>query len=368
MNPFQDSIVSRYRPISTLVDTPRTLEQQYSSPCSVQCWYCHYKFKDRPFPYPEPFLYFPRTRKIMPRGFFCMPHCVMAQIVYVNNGFKQGQQLEWFHQMMRDVYGIRDSSKITPSPPQRYLKNKGGTITKQQLRKVWSVLPSYTIVQQPFICRLTVIKELVRDIEKGESKQTQYDFAKQQIQNQSKEKKKNATFSVSVKKRKHREIIPDGKREKKQCLPNLILDSQVILRQQDQDSKDRRKGFIQQILQTSKVGNQDWWNVNQTFHNYPERKKELVDLIYREMEDEDKSHASHSVSLEEDTNVKREEGLHEAELEEQGDADAEADGDGEGEPEAEAEAEPEAEVEQEPEGDDDEGMIIETSDNEEEEE
>src|SRR5579872_3988640 len=95
-------IVTRRRLINTLIDTPETLEKDYSSPYPYQCWYCDFEFADRPYPYPEPKKYFPRTREILPDGYYCMPSCVLAAILYRNSN--NGQQLEWFRMMMRDVY------------------------------------------------------------------------------------------------------------------------------------------------------------------------------------------------------------------------------------------------------------------------
>lgn len=306
---FTDCVVAQPRAISTIVDTPHTLETRYSTPCKVLCWYCSYPFSDRPFAYPEPFQYFPRTRKIMPRGFYCSPNCVLAQIVYLNSGWRQNQQLEWFHQMMRDVYGMKNSHTLRPSPPQRMLKNKGGTITKDQLRILHNVLPGFFLEERPFLTTINVIKEMVRDLEKGKEKQRQMEFAKQLMETQQKQKKKPVSSRIASasiylppppprltgKKRKCENEDEQRTQMQQQHVqlppfkvPNtLVLDEgEIDLGPLEYCSRDRRP-LVEQVLGLSKVGDRDWWNFNQTENKFPERKQEIVDSIAEEMDQED---------------------------------------------------------------------------------
>ena len=131
----------------------------------------------------------------------------------------------------------------------------------------------------------------MRDLEKGETKAKQHDFAKLQASNLQKEKKKSvnallSNLSEGKKKRKRNPTESSPTRGN----PHLVLDSQPIVLKSSDSKQENRKKLVRQVLNCN-LGIQDWWNLKDTLEKHPERGEELTELIVNDMQKEESKDA-----------------------------------------------------------------------------
>jgi hypothetical protein len=294
---FRNIVVTRPKTISLIVDTVETLEKKYRTPYTGQCFHCGFTCEDLPFCYPYPDNYNPRTFKITPKPnrFLCSGACLFASIV-AEPGADVNARLEWARAMFGRVYKHPSPHLIPLAKDKEEFVTFNGSITKKQHRKLTGILPRNYPEPHSFEPIIAVIKHMVKDLEKGQEKQREYDYATKLVSDQ-KEKKKAATDKKSGKKPQH---TAKNKNEasnssssfsssschstSSSVSPTLALKSHILTIH----PTSTRKEVVEQVMQAGDTAGKDFWKLSQVLKTDPQKTKEITDMIVKNLDEDDR--------------------------------------------------------------------------------